>query len=470
MLEGRSRTFTSLDLSKATLLDGTGGQRGSAPRRCLASTVTTIRGGYGREAATSAVDAEVELWKALVDGPPRPPANAAAWLTDCASLHEVLQGRSVALLKATTLAALADPEDEEARLLPRVFPRRQDLPKDAFWRTEDLFEHTLEGHIVLRPGHEIIAISHCWLSQCHPDPEGLQLDTLYRFIQAWTHTQPGLLLRRIAIYIDWCSLFQEPRSAIESDLFERARRHACLWYSHRKVRVWLLSSTPDGIVSYQRRGWTHLEAEVSMLKAMWGDEVLDIGRVETGARHLDRCWPLSAVGMSTLVNANLASLDGATFGICTVPRRPISAPKLFAKDMANKVLTRSEDFEIIIEQYNEVFRIFANSIESLNLSGLEWGDLEVEKFAQVLPHLRFLRELNLTNNEITELGAGDLADEIIHCNSLQKLFLTENDIQPGLEGSERLRETWSNAGKNARLLFLWYPEQSEYVKKKLSTS
>mmetsp|Transcript_37278 Transcript_37278/g.96613 ORF Transcript_37278/g.96613 Transcript_37278/m.96613 type:complete len:127 (+) Transcript_37278:109-489(+) len=95
---------------------------------------------------------------------------------------------------------------------------------------------------------------------------------------------------------------------------------------------------------------------------------------------------------------------------------------------------------------------------------------KVEKFAQCLPHLRYLRELNLTNNEITELGAGDLAESVPLCKSLKKLFLTENEIHPGLEGSERLRETWKAAGKNEFWLFLWYPELSDYVKRKIATS
>jgi len=416
----------------------------------------------GRAAERDA-DAEAELWKALINSTPRPPADSAARLTGCESLFELLRGGEVALLKGTALLELAEGE------VPRL-PRRQDLPKDAFWRSEDLFELSRQGKRQLCPGHEIIAISHSWLTAGHPDPEGEQLQKLCRFVYAWTNTQPGLLMRRIAIFIDWCSLMQEPRSPTEGILYDRALRQASLWYSHRQVRVWLFSSTPESVTPYQRRGWPHFESECAMLKAMWGDEVLDIGRCETGARHLDRGWPLSSEGMNMLVNANLERMDGSTFGICAVPLRPVFTPKAFAKSLEDKDFTNAGDVETITQQYNDMFDLFANSIETLHLSGLEWGDYEVEKFAQCLPHLRYLRELNLTNNEITELGAGDLAESVPLCKSLKKLFLTENAIHPGLEGSERLRETWKAAGKNEFWLFLWYPELSDYVKRKIATS
>eukprot|EP00971_Amphidinium_carterae_P303683 6034346-Amphidinium_carterae.1 len=47
--------------------------------------------------------------------------------------------------------------------------RHQDLPERAFVRHEDL----------LKEGMEIVAISYCWCSKEHPDPDRSQLSTKF---------------------------------------------------------------------------------------------------------------------------------------------------------------------------------------------------------------------------------------------------------------------------------------------------
>jgi len=366
----------------------------------------------------------------------------------------------VALVRAPWLVEFADSGIG-------ALPRRQDMPGDAIWSMDELFEMTRLGSRKLRVGHEIVAVSHCWLTPHHPDPERKQAEQLGRFLQAWTNTQPGLLLKRIAVFIDWCSLMQEPRTDAEQHLFEHALQHASLWYAHRLVRVWMLTATAEGITPYQQRGWPHFEAALATINAHRGADVLDIGRCESGARHLDRGWPCTTVGMSALVDANSQSLDEATLKICAPPRKPPMTPKAFAKSLETKVFKRGGDADMLIQLYNEYFMAFASSVETLDMSGLGWEDLDVEKVADSLPFFGQLRELNLANNEITELGAGYLADEIPKCSSLKKLFLAGNKIEPGLEGSERLIETWAAASKDDFWLFLWYPTHCDYVKRKI---
>jgi len=121
--------------------------------------------------------------------------------------------------------------------------------------------------------------------------------------------------------------------------------------------------------------------------------------------------------------------------------------------------------DLLVKLYDECFHIFARSMEVLDFGGLDWGDFEVERVADALPSFTRLRELSLAGNDITEIGAGFLAEEIPACRSLKKLFLTENEILPGLEGSERLREAWAEAGKDAYWLMTSFPPISENVRR-----
>jgi len=116
--------------------------------------------------------------------------------------------------------------------------------------------------------------------------------------------------------------------------------------------------------------------------------------------------------------------------------------------------------------YTDFFEAFAASTEKLDFSGLEWGDLDLEKVADALPSFCRLKELNLANNEITEIGAGFLAEEVGACPQLCKLLLTENEVVPGLEGSERLIEEWTKAKKDEFWLLMSFPTHSDYVRRK----
>lgn len=421
------------------------------------------------------------------EDPNLPPKELAAPFTACGSLFELLKGKVVALLNAQWLVDFAEgptagpanseessspaaefdasaPSAEARR--PRRLPRRQDVPAHAFVRAEDLFELTRTGTRELRSGHQIVAISHCWLSPTHPDPEGTQLEKLARYLKDWANTTPGLLLQRIAVFVDWCSIMQEPRTPAESALFDQSLQQAHIWYAHRLVHVWQLTVTPKMAAAYRARGWTHFEAALANLNAHWGGDVLDMGRCETGARHLERGWPFSGAGMSALMQATSSALDAAGFGMCRVPRGPPITPKRFAKSLDGKVFSNPKDEQLLIRLYTEFFEAFASYMEKLDFSGLEWGDLDLEKVADALPSFCRLKELNLANNEITEIGAGFLAEEICACPSLSKLFLTDNEVLPGLEGSERLKESWAAAKKEEFWLLLSFPTHSDYVRRK----
>ena len=62
-------------------------------------------------------------------------------------------------------------------------------------------------------GFPIVALSYCWLTKNHPDPQGELLLILVELVELVLEScEDGGLGKEVAFFIDWCSLFQEPRS------------------------------------------------------------------------------------------------------------------------------------------------------------------------------------------------------------------------------------------------------------------
>jgi len=374
---------------------------------------------------------------------------------NCRVIKDALATGAVALVRAAWLLELSN---GEGRL-----PRRQDMPEEAFWNPNDLFDG-----VQLRTGHEIAAVSYCWHTREHPDPTGAQLKTLCHVIKSWNQTKFGLLVTRIAVFIDWCSIVQCPRSAKDELLFQEALRYSAVWFAHPYIHVWMMTNTPDGVLPYKERGWPTFEKTLSALTSRHSD-VLDIGRLESGIHYLERGWPSSDVAVSALIQANIDSFDGSGMKVCAMQRDPFLSPEEFTKVLSTKTFCHRADFQLLKEIYARTFQTVANSVEILDFSGQEWGDWEMDKISDALPSFTRLTELNLANNEITDLGLSSLAKAVPFCRSLRCLYLTNNDIEAGLEGAESLRDAWRSSNKDDFGLFLSYPTQSDFVQRKLST-
>mmetsp|Transcript_9812 Transcript_9812/g.25777 ORF Transcript_9812/g.25777 Transcript_9812/m.25777 type:complete len:643 (-) Transcript_9812:146-2074(-) len=380
-------------------------------------------------------------------------AASRQYYTELGSVRAVLESGDAVLVKGSWIAQIAK---EGGRL-----PRRQELPPEATWRVEDLM-HCNE----LQRCYQIIAISHCWLTPSHPDPDGTQLQKLGRFIEAWANTQHGLLPNHMAIFLDWCSLPQEPRSLEEQVAFERALRHTPLWYGHQATHLWVLGNVPDAI-PYQQRGWPTLEQSLAALITP-NDNVLDLSRLNTGAWHRERGWPLMEEAVTVLITATNRRFDRNGLRAVVAPRQPPKAPRAFSQLLQRKTFSNPADHGMVRNMYAEAFKDIASFVERFDFSGLEWKTSEVDLLAGALPSFTCLKDLNLANNEIDDMGASLLADAIPACGTLQKLFIYDNVMEEGFEGPEQLIEAWRKAGKDSRWLWLSVPKRSEHVAKVLS--
>ena len=106
-----------------------------------------------------------------------------------------------------------------------------------------------------------VVLSYRWLSGPHPDPDGFHLALVANMIGDCGHTNLGHFshVRRMifeplgladeadfALFWDFPSLFQEPRSHSQLVLFRIGLKSSNIWYGHAHTVVWMQPSLPKG--------------------------------------------------------------------------------------------------------------------------------------------------------------------------------------------------------------------------------
>ena len=118
----------------------------------------------------------------------------------------------------------------EAKTTKAPVPRNQEVPKEAFGK--------LTGRSIL------VATSHAWFHQCHPDPEGVKLDILRkdffpRLRKRFPHTE-------ILVFDDWHSCPQWPRPTEEEQKrFTKCMNHMNSVYCYCDVVLFVQAPLPD---------------------------------------------------------------------------------------------------------------------------------------------------------------------------------------------------------------------------------
>ena len=277
--------------------------KAAAPEKKPTETENVKRTTVEPEVATlEAVEVETTQPKA-----PEPWALTIEDYRDPESIHAQLLPRGglehppVKLLKWEWMEKRADKlrsatTDEERRAL--ALPRRQDLERDepdAFYSAEEVRQLETNdqqdnGYIQL----SIVSVSHAWETSVHPDPRGANLlllvDAIKRAQTTPAQTANGnakLLPSSLAVFFDFCSLFQrdptlfeasetpeakeegeerdafiaalkaktafyggeaydKSRSEAEGRPFKAALDNMEVWYAHAGTTVVLLTETPEG--------------------------------------------------------------------------------------------------------------------------------------------------------------------------------------------------------------------------------
>eukprot|EP00820_Chromera_velia_P012626 Cvel_23380.t1-p1 / transcript=Cvel_23380.t1 / gene=Cvel_23380 / organism=Chromera_velia_CCMP2878 / gene_product=hypothetical protein / transcript_product=hypothetical protein / location=Cvel_scaffold2402:16583-18163(-) / protein_length=527 / sequence_SO=supercontig / SO=protein_coding / is_pseudo=false len=141
-----------------------------------------------------------------------------------------------------------------------------------------------EADFPSRGGFTVVCLSFAWLAKDHPDPDGFHLEKLCEGLSRhwWAR---GERAKRVAVFWDYLSLYQKPRSSEEDVLFKEALSCLDLLYSSPHTRVFRSTGVPKepppcavtarehtqesferNPITFEKRGWPTFETFVTGFK------------------------------------------------------------------------------------------------------------------------------------------------------------------------------------------------------------
>ena len=265
----------------------------------------------------------------------------------------------------------------------------------------------------------VIALSHFWRTKEHPDPDGETLELIVASLEERWEEFEKRKVSDVGIIIDWCALYQAPRTPQQEVSFKAGLKAINQWYAHQGTTVWLVTAGADRVkgLTYWQKGWTSFEYALAMLikpantsnMKDWA-QVVDLGQ-EPGKRQTEFGRPA--------LTEPLAFFQGHRYG--------------------DKTYTNGADRDAIVApKFRETMFEVLGGVRELNLGTLKWGDAGAEALAVVLPLCGQLKTLQLHQNFIGAAGAMALARAMGSMAKLKELYLHNNNI--GDQGLSSLSE------------------------------
>ena len=352
---------------------------------------------------------------------------------DVETLLASVESGAIAAVKGTWLVGL---HKRGGRL-----SRRQDLPPEAFWSAGEL------RRVALALGDDFgvlfVALSYRWLTKEHPDPDGFHLGIVAAVAELYLNLRGGewlgddfgpdkfpsqltaafrkhgLGLPEFALFWDFASLHQSPRTDAEAKLFPLGLQNSNVWYGHARTVVWMQSELPEGFAArmrasepplaetYEDSGWCYVEAAISAAIKP-GFLRLDL------AKRTERAMAC-AYGPGELWD----EADDMLARVCARRRPPPPSPETVRRLLqTEKRFTNSSDVSKVADLYATFFGKVTN-VYALVFQGLEWGDADVVELCEVLPRFVAVRTLDLSRNKIGPEGASALG-EALKVNAVMK--------------------------------------------------
>ena len=307
-----------------------------------------------------------------------------------------------------------------------------------------------------------VALSYRWLTKEHPDPDGFHLGIvaavaeLYLNLRGgelpWEDYGPdrfpsqltaafrkhGLGLPEFALFWDFASLHQPPRTDAEAELFPKGLQNSNVWYGHARTVVWMQSELPEGFAArmrasepplaetYEDSGWCYVEAAIS-------------AAIKPGFLRLDLAKRTErAMACAYGPGEPWDEADDMLARVCARRRPPPPSPETVRRLLqTEKRFTNSSDVSKVADLYATFFGKVTN-VDALVFQGLEWGDADVVELCEVLPRFAALRTLDLSRNKIGPEGASALGEALKVNAVLTELRLNWNNI--GAEGAIAIAE------------------------------
>jgi len=272
----------------------------------------------------------------------------------------------------------------------------------------------------------VLAVSHCWETAAHPDPEGATLvmlcDAMERAMSKGVTNGEYTwekIPREMAVFYDYGSLYQkcprtgEPRTAMENAAFKAALSRMQVWYAHQLTTCFFMTEPPAGSTAlrYTERGWPTFEYQVSMLAKTWTSsgwpQLFDVGR-----------------GVDKLF----------------VRPPPLSTEALLEL-LQTKCFTNGADRELVAMLYKKTATNTIQCAANLKFNSSGWGPEELRFFVQQwFPICDKLEAISFASNPIGPEGAKILCDSLRDgfCPNAEFLNFFNNKI--GGEGLEHVMQ------------------------------
>eukprot|EP00523_Entomoneis_sp_CCMP467_P011173 CAMPEP_0168728294 /NCGR_PEP_ID=MMETSP0724-20121128/5610_1 /TAXON_ID=265536 /ORGANISM="Amphiprora sp., Strain CCMP467" /LENGTH=650 /DNA_ID=CAMNT_0008775135 /DNA_START=255 /DNA_END=2205 /DNA_ORIENTATION=+ len=319
-------------------------------------------------------------------------------------------------------------------------PRRQDLPRKAFCSLHEIQQRTKRFHL------GVILLSYPWLHRTHPDPRGYTLSLVVQALEQGLIQNQSLAKeveddddddsndddkdnwedsRKYAIFWDFASLHQHPRTEEQTASFHQGLDSLALFYSHPQTICFQVTQLPpnypegyledssnddgadDTLVNcaqYYERGWPFVES-------CW-----------ISTKDLKLAWDISK-HQKALLNeeAEAETTDWATVPTNARRMAPLTPDCVAQKLERLKFTNAQQDLPLVLELYRKEFTQHFAQQERLSYNKLEWGNEPVEFLSQVIGggHCPELTSLELKENRLRVAACQALAScQLNHCNLL----------------------------------------------------
>ena len=284
----------------------------------------------------------------------------------------------------------------------KPLPKCQDVPDEYVVHTKQLTAEERENLVV-------IAISYCWISPDHPDPNGYYLEVLAKLLSLFVEGKyeeekeydmgdgvetPADYLRDlgfhfgagdgrpVGIFLDWPSVPQDKphgsRTEAETAVFKDALKNINLWYAHSATITWMLTFLPEGAMrtDYGSSGWTFFEFCVGALLS----HSCKLLRIDAGVREklLEGSWDEDRTNGKSKWGSDIPHPgDYLQLSLDTMDtqRGPPLAPDRFNELVDAKTFTNGADADAIVKpQYLKAFKAVIADVDEVNYSGLPFDN------------------------------------------------------------------------------------------------
>jgi len=255
----------------------------------------------------------------------------------------------------------------------RFLPRRQEMPAAAYCNVSDLLKSDFKSRT---DKVMLLALSYGWIQRGHPDRDSWHLSQVVNFLvhQFW---MGSVCLSDVALFWDFYSLEQLPRTATEDLRFKTALRFMNVVYGHCNFHILRLNDLPPGINPTCERGWPFFEEAVFSTAQ------------KNGSTYV--CSDRNLLASPVHLGHHRHSETMELMQRLQVGRNVPMSPRCFQRQLMDKKFTGKGDKEAVEKMYLDNFAIMTLG-DSLSLKTF-WNVAKAHQLAKALYHYQKLRSL-----------------------------------------------------------------------------